>query len=594
MAVPEEFSLYLNGAVKYHANDFKGAAAEWEKILALPKKARHFKSTWAAFMIGKSYLSTREQQKAVLYFEQTRKLAQEGYVDSLNLSDESVGWQALAEYELKNYAASISHYLKHMDVNSLNRLCLKISQTTDDTIPNIVKDQTSRNVLLGWAVSRPYWNALAYGEDFNYKDFFGRLLKSLEALGKKDTVDYADRVAWLYYNRGNIENAKRWVGLSKLKTPLAQYVDFKITLREGKIEDAVSKLSHLIPMFTRSKDNGVFFNEDLGRMLNSEMAVLRLSRKEYLKAFELLLRGKYWEDIAYVAEKVLTTEELEGFLKQSKFHPDLLAKQIWFRWSSINLREREDNAFPADSLKVDGQTLLEALNYLLARRYVREGRWDQAIALMPRKGPMNEDIDLKMKLLELKRLMTAGTDEKYSRYARGKAYFDAALLTRQYGMQLMGTELDPDGFVDKGSFPYDGAMRGRFAILFDQAKADDEPGKEEWIEKNNILRERIKKDRGFFYGSEEEEIRALKSLPSPNKRFHYRYQAAELMWQSARLLPDNDDLKARALCLGGTYLKVIASQEADRFYKTLVKTCGKTALGQEADKLKWFPKIAEN
>ena len=30
---------------------------------------------------------------------------------------------------------------------------------------------------------------------------------------------------------------------------------------------------------------------------------------------------------------------------------------------------------------------------------------------------------------------------------------------------------------------------------------------------------------------------------------------------------------------------------ADRFYKALVRRCGRTALGRQADELRWFPKL---
>lgn len=147
--VPEEFRLYLSGAVKYHFNDFKSAIQEWQKILDFPEGERKYKSTWAAFMIGKSYLSFRDQAKAVPYFIKTRELAGKKFSDSLDLVSESYGWQALAEYEKKDYVSGIKHYLKTMDVNSLNWLCGRVSEMKDGSIEKIVKDDTARSVLLG-------------------------------------------------------------------------------------------------------------------------------------------------------------------------------------------------------------------------------------------------------------------------------------------------------------------------------------------------------------------------------------------------------------------------------------------------------------
>jgi hypothetical protein len=160
-------------------------------------------------------------------------------------------------------------------------------------------------------------------------------------------------------------------------------------------------------------------------------------------------------------------------------------------------------------------------------------------------------------------------------------------------MELVGTELDPDGYVFYGGYPYYYSVVMRFGIFTDEAKVAY--GYEQWskqdIEWVEQRRTAIKERRGFFFGSEDEEVRVMGSLPEPNKRFHYRYKAADLMWKSAHLLPDNDNLKAKALCAGGTFIKGRDSELADEFYKALVKTCGRTELGKQADKLKWFPKI---
>ena len=57
-------------------------------------------------------------------------------------------------------------------------------------------------------------------------------------------------------------------------------------------------------------------------------------------------------------------------------------------------------------------------------------------------------------------------------------------------------------------------------------------------------------------------------------------------------MPDDDEETARRFCVVGGWLKVRDPQAADRFYKALVVRCGKTEMGREADKLRWFPKLA--
>jgi nucleoid-associated protein YgaU len=77
----------------------------------------------------------------------------------------------------------------------------------------------------------------------------------------------------------------------------------------------------------------------------------------------------------------------------------------------------------------------------------------------------------------------------------------------------------------------------------------------------------------------------------PELRFHYRYQAAALAWEAARLLPNNTDQTALVLWQGGTFLKDRDPQFADIFYKALVRRNRKTALGAEADRQRWFPTL---
>ena len=91
----------------------------------------------------------------------------------------------------------------------------------------------------------------------------------------------------------------------------------------------------------------------------------------------------------------------------------------------------------------------------------------------------------------------------------------------------------------------------------------------------------------------EELKRVEKQHIKEKRRWHYIYSAVDLAWEAAELLPDNDDTTAHVLCAAGSWIKAKYPEEADRFYKALVLRCRKTKLGQEADKLRWFPKVIE-
>ncbi len=130
----------------------------------------------------------------------------------------------------------------------------------------------------------------------------------------------------------------------------------------------------------------------------------------------------------------------------------------------------------------------------------------------------------------------------------------------------MGTELDPDWHIYQGIYDEDQRLELRQSA----------------IEENKIN-----------IPSQEEIDRAQTQLTLPEKRFHYRYIASELAWQATLLMPDQDDETARRLCLAGIWHRDRDKDYADLFYKAMVRRCGTTDLGKEADRIRWFPKIED-
>ena len=48
-----------------------------------------------------------------------------------------------------------------------------------------------------------------------------------------------------------------------------------------------------------------------------ELGVLHLARGDYASSLDALLRAGFWADAAYVAERVLTLEELEAYVQRN-------------------------------------------------------------------------------------------------------------------------------------------------------------------------------------------------------------------------------------------------------------------------------------
>jgi hypothetical protein len=132
----------------------------------------------------------------------------------------------------------------------------------------------------------------------------------------------------------------------------------------------------------------------------------------------LQLRSGYWTEAAFVAERVLTTSELKGYV----------------------------DALPAHGLK-DDDTLSSAreFRHVLARRLVREGKFAEA-------DPYFTKEEEKELLRQLRKGLAEASNSKLSRVQRARAWHEVAQLTRFKGMELMGYEGPPDFAVYEGSY----------------------------------------------------------------------------------------------------------------------------------------------
>src|SRR5207245_8450257 len=78
----------------------------WERVLSLPPDQRRWKSTWAAFMLGRSF-ETNQPDKAIAYFTQVRDLARHGFADSISLARASLGLEPRLHLREHEYESAI-------------------------------------------------------------------------------------------------------------------------------------------------------------------------------------------------------------------------------------------------------------------------------------------------------------------------------------------------------------------------------------------------------------------------------------------------------------------------------------------------------
>jgi LysM repeat protein len=196
------------------------------------------------------------------------------------------------------------------------------------------------------------------------------------------------------------------------------------------------------------------------------------------------------------------------------------------------------------------------LRYLLARRLTRANRGNESRPYYPPYWLDSFD--------GLVQALRDGWSETLPQSDRAAALRKAAFITRTNGMELLGTEMEPDWSIHDGNFEGELTWANRSTNQFD-AK--------------------------IVPAAREEIIRASHRNPDPDERFHYRYQAAFLGWSAASLMTNNTDECAQMLCVAGTWLKQRDPDTADVFYKALVLRNRQTPLGKEADVKRWFPRM---
>jgi hypothetical protein len=550
--LPGEFADYFEGAVAWAKPDGAGKAAAraaWERLLARPAQERRFKSTWAAFMLGKSWVN-EEPEKALGYFRQVRAFARQGFLDSAGLAAASIGEEARVVLNQGKLEEALELYLEQYatgDLTAANSLrftaAKAVNTDDDDTLRSLAANPGVQPVITAYLIS-------SHIHGYAPRDPTARWLAAVETANVRDVAS-AEKLALAAYQAADWQSAQRWIGRARA-TPVAQWLQAKLLLLDGKTDAAAALLAKVAALFppeppstnapaqlfdNLTVEGSTYIDPTVhaAAQVSGELGALRLARRDYTEALDVLMRAGFWEDAAYIAERVLTADELEDYVARN-----------WPASKEANAYEDEAGAGH------DHKDLRLEIRGLLARRLARLNRPGEARGFFA--PGLQADYDA------LEQSLAQGANMALSAGERAAAWFAAAKMTRTNGMELFGTELAPDWHL--------------FGGLYDLGSGIDF--------RTNASSTRLP-------ASEEELRRASVPDADPDERYHYRYRAAAMGWQAALLMPDNSDATARVLCESGSWIKYLDPDRADVFYKALVRRCRKTAIGDQADKMRWFP-----
>ena len=541
--LPVEFVHYLAGATAWYEKDLEAACVEWRALLALPAGERHYRSTWAAYMLGRSVEEDFPPARTQEWFAKVRELAKAGFADSINLVGATYGVEAHWAMALQDYGSAIRLYLEQYAAGdesaylSLRIAAAAAAASDEKQKGEIAREPRARRVLTAWFLAR-------FNSSYDVEPDLAPLRAWTAALAREKVqdVDHADRLAWLAYEAGDFELAKTWAGFALDSSPETHWLRAKLALRDNRLCVGAEELSRAASSPALA---AIYRSTVLGELGRVQLA---LDRRE--AALAAWLDGEHWEDAAYVAERLLTVDELKIF--QANYCPT--RRPLYELYSGEAVTPQALYAMQSGRSDFGGDSqpsLQQQLSELLARRLVRIGRVQEAKTYFYEKN--------RALLTTYVAYVEAGFNSLHTPKKRAKAFWLAAQLAREEGMALMGAELEPDFGI------WDGSFSG-----------------------SNTGAERLKPGNDPFSATKDESVR-LASIPIPAKRFSYRYRAADLAWWAASLLPNESDETAEILNTAGGWLKARDPIEANRFYQALVIRCGRTKLGKAAAARHWFP-----
>jgi hypothetical protein len=393
-------------------------------------------------------------------------------------------------------------------------------------------DPLVRRLLVAFLIARDgdaLWDNDLADEDL------ARVIDAIARHPAPEGGDDLDRLAALAYKGGRYDLAERLV--AQTTRSLGLWVRAKLALRRG--DKAAAARDWMAAL--KGVEQAAALDDKAKTELRGETAVIKLSEGAYDESLRLLfpVASTFWGDAAYIAERVLTVDELKAFVDGLPPPPPK---------TDQNSRD-QDTGFWGGSFSPVAE-----IRALLARRLVREGRAGEAVTYFPTELPGTPDTrdgnsatagEARDYLALLDATRADGSFEwtPWRKVARAEALFNLATVTRQQGMGLMGTEGPPDEQV----------LSGMFASGVGQSSPNgyaDKPSK--------------------LLGPDETK-RFAASAPKPDIRYHYRAIAADRAAAAADLLPQRSQAFAATLCWAARFAIQSGNQDkADAIYRRYV------------------------
>jgi hypothetical protein len=317
---------------------------------------------------------------------------------------------------------------------------------------------------------------------------------------------------------------------------LSNWVKAKLALRSGNLSLAEA-LMHKVEAGNPQRsdmDEGVLERAYSPIcMVRGQLAVIAIAQHRFTDALRLMQSQQFDAQTAYLAERVLTIEELQ---------------------QEVERREREAGRRTAVSCETD-EPREDPIREIYARRLMRLQRFDDALPYFSAPNRL-----LAAPYAALVQTSKASND----RFEIAQALFKASQMARSHGMEIMGTGAGPDWTLYEGSTARSALCEQPWQGNPPKRNADrDEPY--HYFDADNSLEYPGNADDGSTCYlptaadqkliSVEERQRLAATQPAWPQRFHYRFVASQLAEQAADLLPKRSQAFAATLCHAAKYVR---------------------------------------
>ncbi|HEU5048219.1 MAG TPA: hypothetical protein VFT64_10305 [Rickettsiales bacterium] len=447
--LPSALRAYTAGAVAFKQGDFQHALTYFNEAQVV--KDSHLEAAykvWATFMLGRTHAKSGVYDKARNAFIQTRDMVAKGAPDPLGLASESYGEEArlaldeaggvLGEDKFKpDQSGRLEHFREAVrlyvmqaqtgskrGLNSLHILCKEIkNQPSDFTL--LTQDEMIRRMFIAYV--RGYHSGF-WGDTQGYSSSSGgvesreEFITSLLKLFPAEDKDVADQLAAAALEIDNFDLVSHYA--QQKQSAFSIWTQARIALHANDIEKAASLYEKAAEQQQRETVHPSL--DPRNEAMAHEKAILALARGQFVKSFEELYVLQDVGDFYFVADRILTIDELKQFVKAHE------------------VTEKTAPQAASDSHEYDYRIFYKqfrdkTLKLLTAHRLMRMGSYHEALDYFPEKksnfGPT--EYDFAQRYTEwLDALASAN-----SNIGKAEALYQAAMIMRLHGDDMMGDEL---------------------------------------------------------------------------------------------------------------------------------------------------------